>query len=146
MTLTEKIISLVPEIVELKFGCRVIVHLGYKDEEAIITRWLDTSRNMPQWVVWPIPESGRWFEYCTDKSKMTILGRPITLADVLRAIGQQYGDSRLMVNNLGGFRIYYSGDVMPGWEDVGSPRWNLSQDLDGQSEETKAFISKILGV
>lgn len=99
MTLTERIIELVPEIEK-----------GY---------W-----------------SGGNF---ADSPEPYWTGNPrITLADVLRAMD---------INSLAPeVRLYVSSNMLRMETDRSAEIWNLSADLDGQSEETKAFISKILGV
>lgn len=96
MTLTEKIIELVPEIKERK----------YYDQGEIVA-------NEPS----------------------------ITLADVLRAIQTLKPPRPIAVNAFGDF------EEETGYEDTEIlGQWNLSADLDRQSAETKAFLSKILCV
>ena len=63
-----------------------------------------------------------------DMSDFKILGRPITLADVLRAWRK-------------------SEEPSTWWSDtciVICKNWNLEKDLDGQSEETISFLSNLL--
>lgn len=72
---------------------------------------------------------------------------PYQLHDILRAIGvKEYGSSILSVNNIGGFRAYHMGDILPGWEDLDKPIWNLTTDYDNQTQEVKDFIGKLIGV
>lgn len=114
MTLTEKIIELVPDVYwkecqvcEFRHPGTKIGYCGHLGCEAFV--------------------GGN----CTYGS------RTVTLADVLRAIQRVKGSD--------GFVLVASN----GWMSNGADRcrWDfLSTDLDGQSEETKAFISKILGV
>lgn len=66
--------------------------------------------------------------------------RPITLADVLRAIDIEAHDANFILKSDGNMYLPYVA------EEAGDMYWNLTTDLDGQSPETKAFISKILGV
>lgn len=68
--------------------------------------------------------------------------RPITLVDVLRAIGSANNSSVLRVNNLGGFSWF----IDQKWKDIALPRWNLTTDYDGQTQETRTFIGNLLGV
>lgn len=58
--------------------------------------------------------------------------RPITLADVLRAI-QKVSD--YSAASLGGFT-----------RDMLNLGWNLTTDYDGQTAEVKEFLGKLLGV
>lgn len=76
---------------------------------------------------------------CTDESHQA----EITLADVLRAMGNDYG----CVGSNGGMGCFIEWDTKTKrWWNRENGLWNLSTDLDGQSDETKAFISKVLGV
>lgn len=68
--------------------------------------------------------------------------RPITLADVLRAIRSIKDKYRL---ELG----FYKNDLEMcdvGFSPNVSVSWNLTVDFDGQSDEVKAFVGKLLGV
>lgn len=72
------------------------------------------------------------------------IGRPITLADVLRAI-EEVGGTELYavladgeiwnVNGIQGVKSYGVGIT-----------WNLALDYDNQTQEVRAFIGKLLGV
>lgn len=70
--------------------------------------------------------------------------RPITLADVLRAI--TLSEQKVYVT-LG---TKYLPQLEMIWDnldaEIGREYWILSKDLDGQSDLTKRFISNILGV
>lgn len=76
--------------------------------------------------------------------------RPITLADVLRAINSQF----ICVNSWGGDfmfdRLNTAEPAYREWfytnENGERCVWNLTTNLDGQSDECKTFLSKILGV
>lgn len=67
-----------------------------------------------------------------------IIGRPVGLADVLRAMQPQVK--------------YYVGcdGYFYDWNDDGliclDVKWNLSTDYEGQSDECKRFIGELLGV
>lgn len=64
--------------------------------------------------------------------------RPITLADVLRAIEVAPGAT--------GWTVSQGGEIVR-YGDGGQERggvWNLREDLDGQNELTLAFILKVL--
>ena len=80
-------------------------------------------------------------KYRFTPSKYQILGRPITLADVLLAIGQS--------------KEYYTGidatgEFIQAGEFGGMNRtnimWDLTKSYDDQSQECRDFIGQILGV
>lgn len=74
----------------------------------------------------------------TDKGVEERLPAPIRLADVLLAM--KYDE---VISRHGVFGKEHHGDVI--WE--AGPKWNLREDdLEKQSEETLAFISKVLNV
>ncbi len=123
------IIEAVPEIMVLKFGCRVrsgtgIYTLIYqKGDEKVYTN----EENM----VLP----------CNDTLiRDEILGRPITLADVLVAIKKQ----SYSFIGLADEKYFVWSDSISMLFLNECPLWNLSTDLDGQSEETKSWLESIL--
>ena len=63
--------------------------------------------------------------------------RPITLADVLRAIEKARGAT--------GFAVYQGGQI---WHQGRYTmfRWDLVESLEGQRDETISFIGNVLGV
>lgn len=118
MTLTNKIIELVPEIVGAS-SSKCVCYVNMKSRAG---------------------KGGKPHHPCVKHD--TEMARPITLADVLRAI------------HVGAPQSYFV-DITGGWwnwrtmQEIPEPlriTWNLSTDLDGQGEETKAFLAKILGV
>lgn len=93
---------------------------------------------------------GFGFEFCkcTPKSTEWFKDRPITLADVLRAIGDEhrylegYGvKAPLGIDMLGEFRAL--GMMDGAYLDA---QWNLTTDYDNQDQSVKDFIGKLLGV
>lgn len=86
-------------------------------------------------------EYHRTKDNCGDcKGERVILGRDITLPDVLLAIGIKNNSSILKVNSFGGFSWFIDNE----WKDVALPRWNLLKNLDDQSEETLDFLYELL--
>lgn len=71
-----------PEIMELKYGCEVVVEFenGELDKGTIIKPWSDMYH-----IVW---EGG--YEDVEIRDLKQILDRPIHLADILLAIGHGY--------------------------------------------------------
>lgn len=66
----------------------------------------------------------------------------ITLADVLRAIGKSYSITFAM-DTHGAFewRTFMNGEVLVRPCGV---QWNLTKDFDGQAQETKEFIGRLI--
>lgn len=130
--LRESIIEVVPEIVELTFGCWISrPYDQYRHGGVVIGSDKNAFRVMYDSISMEI-------ESQYDIQKSEILGRPITLADVLRTIPPSY-----LVDSLGKFWEFSQGG--PVYEVVPlKVNWNLSQPLDGQSEETKRFIHSVI--
>lgn len=166
-----RIIELVPEIVELKFGCRVVWHYEHqiggirsrgglcrfgRNKEAVVI-----EDRMVSGVLIRIEENLSLRS--VNPTTLTIIGRPITLEDVLRAV-QKSGECwkldtimdgnsiRLVVKD----RCLYAQPVTNTKTNfelfiesmVGriSADWHLNKSLEEQSEETIEFIGSILGV
>ena len=170
-----KIIELVPEIVEPRFGCSFVVKkqtpfedLGIEEGDYIsLFDWEFDSQSFLRpkkfrTALYVHKSEGAVTDYKNPKvvtvadfdsllknGNIEILGRPITLTDVLRAIGSltitTRGDEALKIDTLGNMEYYHSGDIMPGWE-IAPVKWNLTTDYDGQTQEVKEFIGKLLGV
>jgi len=130
--LKDKIIEAVPEIMELELGCQIVL---YGDEAIVSTRNRPFSENkevafIDKGGVRGITKS------MLDNANIRIIGRPIQLADVLLAIPIGMD---LYINRHG---------FMKAWKDkqwiICVPAWNLAADLDGQTEETKEFLWKII--
>lgn len=73
--------------------------------------------------------------------------RPITLADVLRAMGDEPGEEGVVLNTAGDMCVMtlVDGEAMrkaPGT----IVRWNLALPLDEQEPEVIEFLAKVLGV
>ncbi len=158
-----KVIELVPEIVELKFGCYVMMK-KYKGEEYEL---LNASISEPVPIVSMFDGVGgverilyidNFGNQCTDglkkidedaytigKSRITeILGRPITLEDVLRAIQELYGHGKYAVDETGCFWELNSGEAhIPTTKRT---EWHLGKSLDKQPTETITFLAQVLGV
>jgi len=137
----KRIQELVPSVMALEFGCRIlnkelnqlltVTHLSSNDE--CINCFYEGESNT-SWI---------WKQYLDDNFE--ILGKPITLAVVLRAIhATMYTLSRddyerqENSHNLTDYFATPEGGVY-------EPRWNLSKDnFNDQSDETKTFISELL--
>lgn len=133
----QRIQELCPDVMELKFGCEVrFANIPY------------TLISGPSSVY---PTRGHWFATSGSPDEIRhqgsqikveeceILGSPITLAVVLRALG----------TNKSNFKFYQSIDMDEYWcfSDFHTmARWNLTKNYDDQTQETKDFIGKLLGV
>jgi len=117
-----------PEIVELKFGCAVMVSDKYGERLDIIGSFK------------PIEEMGE----LANKKIIETIGRPIRLADVLLAIGKSYDHRargyRVRMNGEAEFEVMGKAiDTPQGWFG-----WNLKETLENQSEPTKKFVAELL--
>lgn len=141
--LTQKIVELVPEIVELKSGC-IISHF-LKGTGTILCVEKHEGESDTYCIGYlslhePLFEREPW------NPNWTILGRPITLADVLRAMYSiQPANKTLITLECDGqfIETFHNGSFS---EKMAGPTWNLALNLDGQTDETRAVISKLLGV
>lgn len=134
-----KIIELVPEIMELKFGCEVMPHED-TDEDDVYTI-LQKHGNFYQ--VQKVDREDCGVTTFGEHAGFRILGRPITLADVLRAIAATEG-MFARIDSRGTFEHWWTGDVMnASWER--GLVWNLALDYDNQTEVTKRFIGSLIG-
>jgi hypothetical protein len=133
-----KIQELCPDVLELKFGC---VLENAKGETLQLVPWLMT------YSVDPLPHvlassENEFINFQTTK----ILGSPITLAVVLRAIANEPADFRMWVDATT-FEIPHFLMTKREWkEDEPILAWDLTKDYDQQSEECKQFIGSLLGV
>jgi len=127
----ELIQKLVPSIMELEFGCEV--------DTGVKRIVLEKRDNVIQTYSGGIVFTNK----VEQLGNFEILGKPITLAVVLRAIERKnecnsnpkyWEDMASLVKE-----VYIDGV----WQK--NPRWNLSKDnFNDQSEETKAFIGGLL--
>ena len=130
------IVKEVPEIMDLKFGCDIkVLQNHYVGNIAGITR-----EGNPFFIDWtyasPSIIDGRIInEY---PNKFEILGRPINLADVLRAIAGADIEVDLSLGVNGNLFMYNSLNNLP------PVCWDLSKDLQGQNKRVWEFLLEIL--
>jgi hypothetical protein len=126
-----------PEIVQLKFGCRV----RYQGENWNVAR-LTGAAQIGVLLAHPDGEEVTRFEdtrtSTREKFGFEIIGRPITLADVLLPIGDRQG--RLRVDSSGWFEAMDNTDN----QFIRTAHWNLRVSLEDQSEGTIEFIAALL--
>jgi len=119
----KKIIAAVPEIVKLKFGCRVL----HKGIEKVMTSY---HKDYKEIIV-----AGSYKYYIKIK-EVKILGRPITLEDVLVAINKTKKEIELKSKGI----LFYIDDKT-NQEII---NWKLNKPFHEQSDETKELIGNLL--
>lgn len=131
----------VPEIMELKFGCRVRKKFLKTDFVYSVREYFQTGtvlrqkRNTLGSVLWVgvLFDSNMRPTDC-DKLDLEILGRPITLEDVLRAMPTGGYNAKMWLMNDGTF--WLTDDI----------EWHLGKPLSEQSDEVIEFLHSILCV
>lgn len=122
LTIKQKCIEANPEIVELKFGCKVLDEVGI--EEYVLY-------SQDHWKGYKQVKLDGTAGMLAVEDLKEILGRDITLADVLLAIDkildQKWGN--------GWTRLPDSSLANLVWE-----KWNLLETLGNQSQETLDFL------
>lgn len=139
--LVEAIVKAMPEIMELKFGCLVKMHdeiSEFIQENPLVCMQCECTSGvhlkMPNQAGSMSPQSfckhrfEEWFE---------ILGRPITLEDVLRSC-VDLGTSRISSNTV----MLWIDDMSGG--DIPETEWLLGKPLSEQSPETISFLHSLL--
>lgn len=137
----EKVIEVVPEILELKFGCRVKI-------DGTIYSLIDNFRfvggggyNGEDYDEDDICDINELISF---GAKLEIIGRPIQLSDVLRAIGDLNKGNK--VNDFN--KLEYGIGVDSFW--IGnsithqSMDWDLSKPLEEQNTEVLEFLVQLL--
>ena len=142
--LKKAIIKEIPEIVKLEFGCKVFVQ-----NNCVSTIIMEDRRGytfIPEAGLPPCDFSGKSLgnelEYFNEKHIKEIIGRPITLADVLRVIWKLTGHCEGGgINENGEISICPKGvdyDDYYCW-------WNLSKNnIDLQSKGTIDFLTNLI--
>jgi len=111
----------VPSILELKFGCEVEKKKGMGFTERIIGVWYDQGFAGQTIIATDMTLENRY-----ESKQYKILGRPITLEDVLIAL-------RDNKNCL---------EMRRAWSVI--RLWQLGQSLDNQTPETHDFLLSVL--
>ena len=159
--LKQKIIEVVPEIIELKFGCKILEKRENNFGDVIWTNhiilgeYYNFNHNgIYEYSVIPNlcfnVEHEEWrlpadeIQERIDDGELKILGRPIRLADVLLAIGKECMD----IKKYGDVGLSWGvkGELLIINETTNSRyEWNLKDDnLDNQSKETIKFLEDLL--
>lgn len=137
-TVREAVIKAVPEIVSLQFGCAI----EHSDERATIIRLYENHPFMFSAVIartdgYPKNADG------LPKDEVTVIGRPIRLADVLLAVGEAAREVSYFVDSDGNFHEWFAPKGRLDLRTIA--HWNLREDdLSKQSEETIEFLASLL--
>lgn len=128
-----------PEIMELKFGCKIKVSIG-----TLISKY-GRQDNILECTIYAQSHGDFMATSSYDPARIVkqekivqILGRPIRLADVLHALTNCAKYPALIDYSVGlvFFHFKYEGD---------GATWNVLDDnLDNQSDETKQFLIDLL--
>lgn len=137
--LKQLIIKAVPEILDLKFGCEVTTNLGklkfvydeglrHDGGKHFDLQWgfLCLYDELDERLVDPSE---------TRRKSLKIIGRPIQLADVLRAI--KHYEDKLTQDEFADYDYHDMAMELLGG-------WNLEKDLDGQSDEFYKWCYNLL--
>jgi len=145
--LEEKVREAVPESMELKFGCRVV----RSTEEYI---FLHMSDEMTGDIEKDMKQCAQLYCEKSDKIVFTtkidkILGRPLTLQDVLIALNKS--GEMIGVDDDGSFRSYPDGSRIHTYGGIGCsfngeymPAYDLTKDYHHQSDEFYTFLYELL--
>jgi hypothetical protein len=159
------IIKAVPEIVELKFGCEIVIDFGEWENVIVLSECMKCSKhktnkgcegferrsgdnchdvgNMEEAVdVYGGEEMEGFWNLVVEKKRIKeIVGRPIRLADVLLAV--QFYD---LPDGYMFFNANWRGNVeLSGLAGQKFTPWNLrNDDLSQQSEECIEFLARLL--
>lgn len=141
--LKKAIIKEIPEIVELKFGCEIEIELTERHlYQHIKEVYLGESKGMNHYYYFKNGKKGvlRLAKY-DEFEIIKIIGRPITLSDILRVLGKMPPrEFPLFVSVTGCFYEDYKNDMSSVLA-----KWNLSKNnLDLQSKPTIDFLTEII--
>ena len=124
-----KVVVAVPEIMELKFGCHVLVD----DEVMVATHWNNSNDSLDVYA----PERANDLHHTFNlyPKEYNILGRPIRLADVLAAVNKTYEIQNAILTEREIAWTY--------WHIISI--WNLSiESVFDQTDGFKLFLANLL--
>lgn len=154
MTTHERLIELVPDIVALKFGCRV---RDFMKGTLTILRKIDIVGETPVYdFVFMGTDEEPSYMRSPYSPNWEILGRDITLADVLLAMnltGHAFEGIKVIGDKMHfdfptGEEIHFIDPIngTPGTNyEWGHAEWDLKLPFHLQSQETQDFIGRIIG-
>lgn len=126
----EKVIACNPSILELKFGCE----MEWKTKEGEKFMFLDMTHEGVLQVKFPNGTIGLRSAMITD---CEILGRPITLADILQTISQNSHPGEVLIYEMNSYFEFFFGDKAQG-------AWDLRKSFEDQTPECHQFLADLL--
>lgn len=148
--LTNKICALIPEIKELKFGCKV------KCENHIYKVIHEFDHHDSNYIRLELNRSLYFFDIDFFNKKFIIIGRDITICDVLRALKITYSHNKVCYDEWRMFpfkentnEFIFAGTIKDGeyaWRSF-YECWNLENNaLHLQSESFINWLCEIMGI
>lgn len=128
--LTNKIKKIIPEIEELEFGCKV--QLKEDISNGKIKYYSIVKREHNSYQLYNSRKGSIFWK--TEQNFYKIIGRPITLEDILRCLEKSLNSS---------YQIRDTGEILI----MGIPSdiyWKLGKPLDEQSEETIKELNNLI--
>lgn len=129
--LTKKIQSHCPELVELRFGCKLLRKSNDCPEYIIAEKPSEDSVELRCWDGW---QKKQWV-----RENFEILGHPITLEHVLKAIAIQNSGELFDIQAFDGELIRIT---LPNWDT--DSNWTLTKPLHLQSEPLINWLNTII--
>jgi len=128
----KRIAECCPEVMELSFGCEI------KLNDSAITHRLVSNVVGGNFYCHNLSDQSRRFPHYTQVAE--ILGHPITLEHVLKAMG----DTRKLwaVSDIG---FFFELNLVMEIERKTGIRWYIGKPLEDQQSETLAFLADVLG-
>ncbi len=143
----DAIVEVIPDIMDVKFGCRIRSKIqGYGVIEGKAAR--QRGEKEDTFVCMPADSVKRntLGSFFCPMSGMKVLGRPITLEDVLRAMDKNDNAEGVSVNRDGRFVniLYDVSEQKEIYNDKNYPYWRLGKPLHDQSNECIEFLASVL--
>lgn len=142
-----KIQELVPEVMELKFGCEILLGINPKIKARVVCYWVGNKKEILTYNFFGSVVDIETRSISFNKGEalshiVEILGSPITFAVVLRAIEASLkGSSKWLDVGMSG---QFTGNFFD-WEYGEVYFWDLEHDnFDDQSQPTKDFIGSLI--
>lgn len=136
-----KVVECVPEIMELKFGCEVLVFKTDPSVSDTVATFLSFQQEEPHnAVLFFHKESCPFINSHFSPKDYKILGREVTLADIFMTVSKCDLPEGYMF-----FNVNWRGNMeLSGLSARVFEKWNFAETLSGQSSETIDFIHRFL--
>jgi len=121
-------------VIPLEFGCEVKVQLDEKEIATQVVQWIDES----QYELGIIVECEEYeVSVIPTVDFMTVLGKPSTLQDLMRALGAKDNQTTMFIDN--GYLMILTDDLKRTWTKL-----DLSKTVETQTQEVTNQLIKIL--